>query len=87
MALGGGGRHHQRFYHDIRRYSFLHRIINRPTCNSLPDFVVNVDSINIFKNRPDTFWSDQDIKLCLIIGYNTAELTGIRDRSEFLSEN
>ena len=33
----------QRFYHDIRKYSFLPRIIN--TWNSLPDFVVNVDSV------------------------------------------
>jgi len=43
----------QRFYHiyDIRKYSFIPRIIN--TWNSLPDFVVNVDSINIFLN---TFW-------------------------------
>jgi len=46
------------------------------------DFVVNVDSINIFKNRLDTFWSDHDI----MFDY-TAELTGIGDRSEFISEN
>jgi len=46
----------------------------------LPDFVVNVDSINIFENRLDTFWSDQEI----IFDY-TAELTGIGDRSEFVS--
>ena len=39
----------QRFYHDVRKYSFIPRIIN--ICNSLPDFVVNVDSINIFKSR------------------------------------
>ena len=39
----------QRFYHDIRKYSFIPRIIN--IWNSLPDFVVNVDSINIFKSR------------------------------------
>jgi len=49
----------QRFYHDIRKYSFIHRIIN--TWNTLPDLVVNVDSIDIFKNRLDTFWSDQEI--------------------------
>jgi len=68
----------QRFYHDIRIYSFLPRIIN--TWNSLPDFVVNVDSVNIFKNQLDTFWSDQEI----IFDY-TAELTRIGDRSEFIS--
>ena len=33
----------QHFYH-IRKYSFLPRIIN--TWNSLPDFIVNADSIN-----------------------------------------
>ena len=50
----------------------------------MPDFVVNVDSINIFNNRLDTFWSDQEI----IFDY-TAELTGIvtgiGDRSKFIS--
>ena len=46
----------------------------------MPDFVVNVDSINIFKNRLDTFWSDQEI----IFDY-TADLIGIGDRSEFVS--
>ena len=64
----------QCFYHDIRKYAFLPRIIN--TWNSLPNFVVNVDSINIFQNRLDTFWYDQDI----MFDY-TAELTGIGDRS------
>ena len=57
-----------RFYHDIRKYAFLPRIIN--TWNSFPDFVVNVDSINIFMNHLDTFWSDQYI----MFDY-TAELT------------
>jgi len=44
----------QRFYHDVRKYSFIPRIIN--IWNSLPDFVVNVDSINIFKSRLDKYW-------------------------------
>jgi len=48
----------------------------------LPDFVVNVDSIHIFKDRLDAFWSDQDV----LFDY-TAKLTGIGDRSEFISEN
>ena len=39
----------QHFYHDVRKYSFIPRIIN--IWNSLPDFVVNVDSINIFKSH------------------------------------
>ena len=44
------------------------RIIN--TWNSLPDLVANVDSINTFQNRLDTFWSDQYNLLCLIIQLN-----------------
>ena len=51
----------------------------------MPDFVVNVDSIDIFRNRLvglDTFWSDQEI----IFDY-TAEITGIGDRTEFISLN
>ena len=48
----------------------------------MPDFFVNVDSMNIFKNRLDTCWSDQDIMFDF-----TAELTRIGDRSEYISEN
>ena len=47
----------QRFYHDVRKYSFIPRIIN--IWNSLPDLVVNVDSINIFKSRLDKYWINQ----------------------------
>ena len=59
---------------------FLQTIIN--IWNSLPDFVVNVDSINIFKNLLNTFLSNQEI----IYDY-TADLIliGIGDRSEFVS--
>ena len=48
----------------------------------MPDFVVNVDSINIFKNLLNTFLSNQEI----IYDY-TADLIliGIGDRSEFVS--
>ena len=68
----------QRFYHDVRKYSFIPRIIN--IWNSLPDFVVNVDSINIFKSRLDKYWINQDI----VFDY-TADLTGIGDRSKYIS--
>ena len=43
--------------------------------NSLPYFIVNVDSIN----NLDTFWSNQDIMFDYI-----AELAEIGDRSEFI---
>ena len=57
-----------RFYHDnIRKYAFVPR-------NSLPDFVVKVDSINVFKNRLDKYWSHQDF----MFDY-TADIAGIGD--------
>jgi len=50
------------FYHSIRKYAFVPRIIN--IWNSLPDFVVKVDSINVFKKRLD---KSSHIKIsCLI---------------------
>ena len=65
-----------RFYHDIRKYAFVPRIIN--IWNSLLDFVVKVDSINVFKNRLDKYWSHQDF----MFDY-TADIARIGDRSEF----
>ena len=44
----------------------------------MPDFVVNVDSINIFKSRLDKYWINQDI----VFDY-TADLAGTGDRSEY----
>ena len=46
------------------------------TPDSLPDFVVKVDSVDVFKNRLDKYWSYQDL-----FDY-TADITGIGDRSE-----
>jgi len=63
-----------RFYHDIRKYAFVPRIIN--IWNSLLDFVVKVDSINVFKKRLDKYWSYQDF----MFDY-AAEIAGIGDRS------
>ena len=64
-----------RFYHDIRKYAFVSRIIN--VWNSLPDFVVKVDSILMYlKKRLDKYWSYQDF----MFDY-TAEIAGIGDRS------
>ena len=50
-----------RFFHDIRKYNFTVRIT--PIWNSLPNWVVDVDNINIFKVRLDRFWSNQEV-LC-----------------------
>ena len=38
----------QTFHYDARKYSCTPRIVN--TWNSLPDYVVNVDSEEVFKN-------------------------------------
>jgi len=59
-----------RFYHDIRKYAYVPRIIE--IWNSLSDFVVKVDSINVFKKCLDKYWSYQDF----MFDY-TAEIVGI----------
>ena len=41
----------QSFHYDVRKYSFTSRIVN--TWNSSPDYVVNVDSVEVFKNCSD----------------------------------
>ena len=46
--------------------------------NTLPDFVVKVDFINVFKKCLDKYWSYQDF----MFDY-TADIAGIGDRSEF----
>ena len=43
----------QRSHLDIRKYLFSRRIVN--TWNSLPQTVVDADSVNSFKNRLDEF--------------------------------
>jgi len=46
----------------------------------LPDFVVKVDSIDVFKKkRLDKYWLHQDF----MFDY-TADIAGIGDRSEFI---
>lgn len=45
--------------YDVRKYSFCTRVVQ--LWNSLPDSVVNVGSVNIFKNRLDNHWSDKDV--------------------------
>jgi len=50
--------------------------------NSLPDYVVDVDTVDIFKSRLDKFWKDQDIMFDC-----DADLTGAGNRSEFELES
>jgi len=57
-------------------FSFTNRIVN--IWNSLPNAVVDVNSVEVFNSRLDNFWKFQGVK----IDY-TADLTGTGDRSEF----
>jgi len=46
--------------------------------NSLPNYVVDAQSIDVFKVRLDKFWAQQEVMLDW-----TADLTGTGDRSEY----
>ena len=43
--------------YDIRKYSFCYRVVN--VWNSLPDYVVEADSVDSFKCRLDKYWAKQ----------------------------
>ena len=62
------------FHYDLRKYSFSARIVN--IWNSLPNTVVDVDTVCPFKACLDKFWMHQVVKYDF-----TADLTGIGDRS------
>jgi len=57
-----------------RKHSFTARIVN--IWNSLPNSVVDVDTVCLFKARLDKFWLHQDVLYDF-----TADLTGIGGRS------
>ena len=46
-------------HYNIRKYSFVSRVVN--IWNSLPDHVVEADSLNAFKNCLDKYWTNQDV--------------------------
>jgi len=56
-------------HYNIRKYSFCSRVIN--IWSSLPDHVVEADSINSFNSRLDKDWTNQDV----IYNYD-CDLTG-----------
>ena len=62
------------FHYDTRKYSFSARIVS--IWNSLPNYVVDVDTVCLFKTRLDKFWMHQDVMYDF-----AADLTGIGDRS------
>ena len=55
----------------------LHNLVN-----SLPNYVVDVQSIDVFKVRLDKFWAQQEVMFDW-----TADLTGTGDRSEYTVES
>jgi len=65
-----------RSHYDLRKFSFTNRIVN--ILNSLPNAVVDVNSVDAFKSRLDNYWKFQDVKFDY-----TADLIGTGDRSEF----
>jgi len=64
------------FNHNFRKKNLSARIVN--IWNSLPNYVVDVQSINVFKVRLDKFWAQQEVMFDW-----TADLTGTGDRSEY----
>ena len=64
----------QSFNHNFRTFFFSARIVN--IWNSLPNYVVDVQSIDVFKVHLDQFWAQQEVMFDW-----TADLTGTRDRS------
>ena len=49
-----------RSHYVLRKFSFTNRIVN--IWNSLPNAVVDVYSVDLFKSRGDNFWMSQDVK-------------------------
>jgi len=62
-AVNTRGNHYKLYQgqsrYDIRKYFFANRVV--AVWNSLPDYVVMVDSTLLFKKRLDKFWSNQAI--------------------------
>ena len=57
-------------HYNLRKYSFCSRVVN--VWNSLPNEVVEADTLNIFKSRLDKHWLNQEV----FYDFNT-DLTGI----------
>ena len=60
--------------YELRKHCFINRVTN--VWNSIPNYAINAPSLNVFKNRLDNFWSNQDI----IYDWK-ADLTGTGSRS------
>jgi len=51
-------KHNTEIYH-FGEKTELHTVVN--VWNSLPDYVVEADSLNAFKIRLDKYWTNQDV--------------------------
>jgi len=51
--------YNQTFIHNLREHFFSARIVN--IWNSLPNWVVDVQSVDLFKVRLDRFWAEQEV--------------------------
>ena len=60
--------------HDLRKYFFVNRVVE--VWNCLPDYIVNTNSLDLFKRKLDKFWESQEIKF----NWN-AEIHGLGSRS------
>ena len=49
----------ERSKYDLRKFSFCNRIVS--IWNTLPDNVINADSVSMFKNRLDKNWKNQGV--------------------------
>jgi len=49
-----------RVQYNLQKYFFSNRVIQ--IWNSLPDFVIDANNINSFKNKLDKFWANENIK-------------------------
>ena len=61
-------------HYNLRKYFFSNRVVT--TWNSLPDTVIEAETVNSFKNRLDKFWKNQDV----MFNWKT-DLAGTGDRS------
>ena len=68
------------FHYDVRKYSFTPRVVN--IWNSLPDCVVDANSVDVFKKRLDKFWCNQAVRFDW-----KASLNGTGNRSEISLDN
>ena len=68
------------FHYNFIKFYFAARIVN--IWNNLPDYVVYVNSVALFKKRMDKFCADQNVMFDW-----TGDITGTGDRSEYIVES